>query len=174
MKKQLSVVLVILLALFAVVPVTAGKRSKRKADEQTQAWRYELEAVQTGVQGTYLIKVWSFSKKPAVAAEQSKKNAVHGVIFKGFAGKQGVTGQKALVTDPTIEQTKEQFFKEFFATGGDYMRYVNNSSDGSIGAGDRFKVGKEYKIGVVLSVNVAQLRKYLESKGVVKALNSMF
>ena len=64
MGKQLSLGLVILFALIAVVPASSGtKRAKRKADEQTVDWRYELEAVQTGVQGTYLIKVWSFSKK---------------------------------------------------------------------------------------------------------------
>ena len=38
------------------------------------------------VVGTYAIKVYSYSKKPKVAIEAAKRNAVHGIIFKGLAG----------------------------------------------------------------------------------------
>ncbi|HEY9124892.1 MAG TPA: hypothetical protein VIO15_11175, partial [Bacteroidales bacterium] len=61
-----------------------------------------------------------------------------------------------------------------FADGGDYMRYVAESSDGSIGAEDRLKVGKEYKIGIVVSVQKDLLRKDLEKAGIIRALDSGF
>ena len=63
------------------------EKGKKKADKQTVAWRYELEAEGTGVQGTYQIKVWSYSRNVETATEQSKKNAVHGIIFKGINSK---------------------------------------------------------------------------------------
>jgi hypothetical protein len=36
------------------------------------------------------------------------------------------------------------------------------------------KVGKEYKVGVVVSVYKDNLRKALEQAGVIKGLNSLF
>jgi len=65
----------ILMAVFMNIAVVASAQARKKADKDTQEWRYEIEVVQTGTQGTYLIKVWSYSKKPDVAIEQAKKNA---------------------------------------------------------------------------------------------------
>ena len=149
-------------------------QAKKKANKDTEAWRYEIEAVQTGVQGTYLIKVWSYSKKPDVAIEQAKKNAVHGVIFKGFAGKQGVQGQQPLTNNVNLEQEKAEFFDAFFSNGGKYMKFVATTNDGAVAAEDRMKIGKEYKVGVIVSVNVASLRKDLEDASIIKKLGAGF
>ena len=146
----------------------------KKADKDTRNWVYEIEPVGVGTQGSYLIKVWSYSKKPMVALEQAKKNAVHGIIFKGFTGIQGVPGQRPLTNNPNLEVEQAEFFKNFFAEGGKYMKFVNITNDGSVAAEDRLKIGKEYKIGVVVSVNVAGLRKDLEDAGMVLGLNSGF
>lgn len=146
----------------------------KKADKDTRNWVYEIEPVSVGAQGSYLIKVWSYSKKPIVALEQAKKNAVHGIIFKGFTGIQGVPGQRPLTNNPNLEVEQAEFFKNFFAEGGKYMKFVNITNDGSVAAEDRLKIGKEYKIGVVVSVNVAGLRKDLEDAGMVRGLSSGF
>jgi len=145
----------------------------RKADKDTRNWVYEIEPVGVGSQGTYLIKVWSYSKKPLVALEQAKKNAVHGIIFKGFLGVNGIPGQRPLTNNPNLEIEQAEFFKNFF-DGGKYMKFVNVSNDGAVAAEDRLKVGKEYKIGVIVSVNVAGLRKDLEDGGILKGLSSGF
>jgi hypothetical protein len=145
-------------------------QAKRKADKDTEAWRYEIEVVQTGVQGTYLVKVWSYSKKPDVAIEQAKKNAVHGIIFRGFAAKQGISGQQPLTSNVNLEMEKEDFFKPFFNDGGKYLKFVSLTNDGAVAAEDRMKIGKEYKVGVIVSVNVSMLRKDLEDAGIIKKL----
>lgn len=154
--------------------LVANAQAKKKADKDTEAWRYEIEVVQTGTQGTYLIKVWSYSKKPDVAIEQAKKNAVHGVIFKGFTGTSSVPGQKAITNNVNLEEEKADFFKPFFADGGKYMKFVSTSNDGAVAAEDRMKIGKEYKVGVLVSVNVSALRKDLEDAGIIKSLSSGF
>ncbi len=149
--------------------------AKYKAKRDMEAYRYEIECVGIGVQGTYLIKVWTYSKKPKVAIMQSKKNAVHGVIFKGFAGGgQGCTSQKALANNPAIEEEKAEFFDGFFDDRGGFNRYVAVSNDGALDSGDVLKVGKEYKIGVVVSVMKDDLRKELEAAGIVRGLDSGF
>lgn len=172
MKKLVALSSLILLMIIGL-SISVNAQAKKKADKDTEDFIYEVEVVSVGTQGTYLIKVWSYSKKPTVAINQAKKNAVHGVIFKGFAGKQGVPGQKALAT-PEVEQDKKAFFVEFFDDKGNYNRYVTGSGDGDVAAGDIMKVGKKYKIGVVVSVNVSDLRKALEQAGVIKGLGSGF
>ena len=87
----------------------------------------------------------------------------------------GCKTQKPLVRNPNIENEKADFFKEFFAEGGKYMKYVSVTNDGAVGAGDRLKISKrEYKIGVIVSVRKDQLRKDLENAGIVKGLSSGF
>jgi hypothetical protein len=137
-------------------------------------YRYELECVGTGTDGTYLVKVWNYSKKSKKAIAEAKRNAVHGVIFKGFGGGPGCTGQKPLANSPGIEEQHKDFFEAFFADGGKYLKYVNESTDGSIDADDITKVGKEYKIGIVVSVAKDALRQDLEAAGIVKGLSSGF
>jgi hypothetical protein len=169
-KSKLIFTFLLLITLSINVVAQAGK----KADKDTEIWRYEIEVIQTGVTGTYLIKVWSYSKKPEVAIEQSKKNAVHGIIFKGFTGKSGVPGQSPLANNVNLEEEKSDFFKPFFADGGKYMKFVSTSTDGAVAAEDRMKIGKEYKVGVIVSVNVAELRKDLENASVIKSLSKGF
>ena len=166
----------LLIILLAVVtfPLFGNAQAKKKADKDTNNWRYEIEAVQTGVQGTYLIKVWSYSKKPDVAIEQAKKNAVHGIIFRGFAGTDRVPGQSPLTNNPNLQDEKADFFDAFFADGGKYMKFVSLTNDGAVAAEDRMKVGKEYKIGVLISVRKEDLRKDLENAGIIKGLSAGF
>ncbi len=166
---------VLLIAVFISIAVTmAHAQAKKKANKDTENWRYEIECVSVGASGSYLVKVWSYSKKPVVAIEQAKKNAVHGILFKGFTGKGAGCTQKPLISNPNLEQEKEDFFNSFFETGGKYMKFVSTSGDGSINAEDILKLGKEYKIGVILSVSKDNLRKDLEAEGLIKSLGSGF
>jgi hypothetical protein len=168
MKKALTLLLLISTAsIFA--------QAQKKADKATDAFRYEIECAGIGTDGTYLIKVWSYSKKGSVAISQAKKNAVHGILFKGFAGGgRGCNSQKPLISNPNVEQEKKDFFEPFFAEGGKYMKFVSSTSDGNVDAADRIKVGKEYKIGVIVSVMKDELRKDLEAAGVIRGLASGF
>ncbi|MCI7575748.1 MAG: hypothetical protein MSS82_03060 [Bacteroidales bacterium] len=161
-------VLIALLAMFICLPGFAG--SKRKADKDTNRFRYEIECAGNGVQGTYLLKVWSFSKKPHIAIEQCKKNAVHGVIFKGTTGTNGCIPQRALAATPGIEMEYKEYFDYFFNDNGEYLKYVSLTE----GTQEILKVGKEYKVGVIVSVQKDALRKALEQAGVIKALGAGF
>jgi hypothetical protein len=154
---------------------SAFSQAQKKADKQTERWRYEVECAGIGKEGTYLVKVWSYSKKPQVAMEQCKKNAVHAIIFQGFSGgAQGCTPQRALTNNPALEQEKADFFEEFFAQGGKYMKYVSSATDGAVGSGDVVKIGKEYKVGIVVTVFKDNLRKDLEALGILKGTNTGF
>ncbi|MFC2110534.1 hypothetical protein ACFLRU_05465 [Bacteroidota bacterium] len=173
MKKTLLFLVVLCFSVTANAQLF--KSSKKKANEQTKLWRYETICSGVGVQGTVLLKVYSYSKKPRISKEQSKKNAVHAVIFKGFVGGNGCRSQKSLARGNAIEIENKVYFDTFFADGGDYLRYVNLTNDGRVAAGDVQKVSRrEYKVGVVVSVNKADLRKRLERDGIIKSLSHGF
>ena len=161
--------MIVLLTSFSV-----EAQSRRKSKKDTHQFRYEIECIGEGKGGTYAIKVFSYSKKPNIAIEAAKRNAVHGIIFKGLAAGD-CKSKPALARNPNLENEKSDFFKSFFADGGRYSKFVTTSTDGAIEAGDITKVSKkEFKVGVNVSVNVTLLRKELESAGIIKGLSNMF
>lgn len=170
------VLLILLICLIPLANATAGnKKAKKKADADTAGWNYEIDLVATGKQGSVIVKVWSVSKKPEVAAEQSKKNAVHGVVFKGLAPVDRTPGKSPIVRDRAGYHQNADFFSGFFADGGDYMRFVTLTNNGALDAGDVLKVSKkEYKVGVTVTVNYDELRRYMEKNGIVRKLSDGF
>ena len=162
-------ILLSLLAFVLCMPASAGIRQKQ-ANKDTDQFRYEIECAGNAIQGTYLVKVWSYSKKASVAENQCRKNAVHGVIFKGYGGGQGCVSQRPLASSPGAEAQFEEYFKSFFADGGEFQKYASIMG----GTTETVKVGKEYKVGVVVSVRKDDLRKALEAAGVIRGLNSGF
>jgi hypothetical protein len=157
---------------FLLLSGTLFGQARKKADEDTENWRYEIEGQAEGKDGSYVVKVWSYSKKKDVAIEQAKKNAVHGIIFQGFTGAGKVSSQPPIARTPGLEIEKADFFKTFFADNGPYMKYVSVTNDGSIDPNDRLKVGKEYKIGVLVSVKKDLLKKDLQAQGIIKAMGA--
>lgn len=151
-----------------MIAYAGSKKKQEKADEDTQSFRYELEYIKSAGTGLANVKVWNYSKNPNIATEQTKKNAVHGVLFKGYSGA-GST-QPPIVRDAAALSNHAEFFKAFFGEGGEYMRYVTST----VGSPEVTKVGKEYKIGQTIQVNTAQLRKHLEQAGVIRGLSSGF
>ena len=166
MRKLLLSLLVVALCM----PVMAAV-GKKKADKDTKQFRYELECAGNAVQGTYLVKVWSYSKKASVAENQCRKNAVHGVIFKGYGGRGAeCVQQRPLANNPGVETQYAEYFNSFFADGGEFQKYASIVE----GTTESVKVGKEYKVGCVVSVRKEDLRKALEAAGVIRGLGSMF
>ena len=125
---------------------------------------YELNCLGVGSEGSNLIKVYSYASNYNKALNQAKHDAVHGILFKGIVGGNGCSNQPAIVK-PQELAANQAFFDKFFKSG-EYLRFVNISNDGSL------RVGNQYKIGVVVSVQKDALRKYLEQAGVIKRLDA--
>lgn len=175
MKKILS--LFVLVLLIAGNTVCAGTKSqKKKADEHTATWNYEVETTAKNASGNYLLKVWSFSKNTFIAEEQAKKNAVHAIVFQGAPAnkEKRLTPLKPLLQDPILEEKHTDFFKKFFAEGGEYKRFARISNSGLADIINYGKKDMKYKVGVVVMVEIAALRKYLEQCGIIKSLSHGF
>lgn len=131
----------------------------------SQEWHYEITCAGTGVQGTYLVEVTSYGKTVDAALAQMKKDALHGVLFKGISGK---CTQKPLAGRAEVENENKSFFDKFFSASGDYEKYVIVDQNTGL---EVAKVGKrEYKVTKVVSVKKDMLRKDLEKAGIIKAL----
>lgn len=166
MKKNIIVILCILFSsLFSVLTDAKNKN-------ESEQWRYDIECAGAGSEGTFLVKVWSYGKKGNIPTDDVKKNAVHGVLFKGVAGgPQGCTAQKALVRNGAVQHEKADFFETFFGKEGTYLKYASVTSS----TPEVIKLGKnEYKVGYIISVSKDQLRKDIESAGIIKSLSSGF
>ena len=163
-------ILTLLSCLSVLLLMTGCGASKQLNRTDTGQFVYEIEGVSNGAQGSYLVKVWTYSPTKYADIEKCKKNAVHGVIFKGYAGYGAVRPQAPLVREPGAEQTYADYFNTFFANGGEYNRYVTVTA----GSQEIVKVGRQYKVGLVVSVSKDMLRKTLEEAGVVKALGHGF
>lgn len=162
-----KIVLILSVFMLAITSFADNNKTNVAADD----FRYDIEYCKTAADGMVMVKVWSYAKKANNALELARVNAVHGVIFRGFTSGSAAVSQRPLVTDPTVESTKADFFEAFFKDGGPYMRYVSSVLEGSE---EVRKVGKEYKVGVVVTVNKDMLRKHLEQAGIVRSLGSGF
>lgn len=130
----------------------------------SQEWHYEITCAGTGVQGTYMVEVTSYGKTVDAALAQMKKDAVHGVLFRGLTGK---CTQKPLAGKADVETEHKDFFDKFFGKSGDYAKYVVDDPNVAMVP---VKIGKQYKVTKVLSVKKDMLRRDLENVGIIKVL----
>ncbi len=130
----------------------------------SQEWHYEITCAGTGIQGTYLVEVTSYGKTVDAALAQMKKDAVHGVLFRGLTGK---CTQKPLAGRAEVENEHKVFFDKFFGKSGDYAQYVVDDPNVVMVP---VKIGKQYKVTKVVSVKKDMLRKDLEKAGIIKTL----
>ncbi len=144
-------------------------------DRDPEPLMYEIYSDGVGAQGTYLIKVYLYTKKVKhVNDPDLKKAAIHGVLFRGFSPleKGGVT-QKPLLSDPSLEQSNASYFDKFFSNDGTFMHFatiVPNTYEVVKSGRKAFK----YKICVTAQVHKDALRKEMEKNGIIKSLSSVF
>lgn len=131
---------------------------------------FEVKFIKTGVDGTTLFKVISEGKNSKQAIDNAKSDAVKAVLFKGIPNSDII---KPLISDSEAVLNFNSFFSDFFSNEK-YLDYVQLLNDGEIAGEDRVKVNGKYKIGLVVSVQKAKLRKLLENERIIKSLNSGF
>lgn len=171
---------ILLILLSIMVPVVmfsaeGPKGKKKKADKNTHEWYYELEAFSSPYRGSCNVKVWSYGPDIMTARDQAAKNAVHGVIFRGIPGnpEKRLSALPPMVEDFSAEETNKEFFRDFFKDGGPYLRYATKTV--SAGSDEIVKYGrKNYKVGIIITVQYDALRKMLEQQGITESLTSGF
>lgn len=174
------------LCFLFITTALCSQENQRKADKATFQWEYDIECYGgTAKRGYRLVKVWSYSKEKSIAIEQAMKNAVHGIIFKGYSAQQKVCREsRPLMNKELTQQEYKAFFEDFFQDNGEFNRFVSTASDnaGTIEVQKLVKNKKgnkrdkfhKYRIGVVVTVASNELRKYLENKNIINSLSKGF
>jgi hypothetical protein len=159
MKKNLFKYLLIL-SLTGLVSCTSTKQVT-----STAVWgQHEIECLGIDFDGTQQLKVYSKGANRSDAIEKALKMAVHAVTFESITG--GDCNARPIIVEANAERKYEEYFHIFFATGGEYRKYVQlakNSNAGTIkGKGDGLTL-------YVIHVNVdrASLRKRFESDHII-------
>jgi len=149
--------------------VDAQSKSKRKTAGIYDT-NFEAVCEGTGTEGTQLFKIYFYFKKEKNAGLHAKENAVKALLFQGIPSGKGCVN-RGLVTLQEYEENIE-YFDAFFDEGGPYLMYVNLIGDSLI---ERVKMPKKtYKAAWVVSVNYDNLRRTLETDGIISSLGSGF
>ncbi|MFS4456356.1 hypothetical protein [Maribacter sp. 2304DJ31-5] len=176
---------IVLYATISIGFMVTAQKKQKLADKDTFEWEYDIECYGgTAKHGFKLVKIWSYSKEKSIATAQAKKNAVHGIIFKGYAGEgRGCRSSRPLMNREMTDKEYKDFFKDFFSNDGNFNRFVTYASNHK-GVTDVQKLVKkkkekrekfhQYKIGVVVRVASDELRKHLEKKGMINSLAKGF
>ena len=133
-------------------------------------YNYELLCNGVGVNGIYLIKCYSYGSTLENARKKVKRDAVHGVLFKGVSAnsKKGCSKQEPICS--VSYEDKQEWFNNFFENW-DYLQYVTLSNDGNVAASDRIKIKRGYKVGFTVAVKSDKLRQRMEKEGLANKLN---
>lgn len=170
MRRVLTLVLVA-----AMVTAVQAQRKKKKEIAGYTKQNYELSCIGVGNEGTKLIAIYGYGKTPERATYEAKRNAVHGVIFKGTEiNSGGCMGVKALAKSPSLEMERQDFFQKFFEDGGQYLSYISLSSEAKANRSVVKVDKKTYKVGTAVAIRYDALRKDLEKAGIIKKLSSGF
>lgn len=146
------------------------------AKDDVPDYDYELSLVKENVASTSgykVFKVWSFGKKKEILTQEiCMRNAIHGLLFKGLAaGDVGNQGNvPALV--PAGYNSHKEYFDSFFGNG-EFKQFISATSRGQQ-AGDVIKMGKKYKVGLLVQVNYNALRSRLEADRIIEGITDIF
>lgn len=102
------------------------------------------------------------------------RNAIHALLFKGIAASDVGTQGNFPAMCPEGYDAHKEYFDGFFDSG-DYRQFIQLTSRGAQQAGDVVKTAnKEWKVGLLVQVNVNALRKRLEADHVIQGVRSIF
>ncbi|MDE6535129.1 MAG: hypothetical protein K2K82_03865 [Muribaculaceae bacterium] len=176
MKRIISTILTAVILLTSPLTMDAKKPvDKQKAMKE---WaNYEATTQSVGQNGTKSLKVWGFGKKVDKAIEQAKKNAVHACLFKGVPGNSNAMKTPAIFANQgniLVLDENFEYFYDFFNENGDYLNYVNITTDGYPSGQDRREVKGGYKVAVNVQVMYDNLKQRMKDDGILKSAADRF
>lgn len=161
--------LILILLLFAFVPNYGQGRKLMKSWDN-----YEVATVQVGSDGTKFVKVWGYGKNLKKAMLQAKKNAIHACIFRGLPGTETAMATPPLCNNSDAFEQNRAYFESFFSDSGDFVRYLNMTTDTVPSGTDMRAVKSGYKVALYIQIMYDNLRKRLEDDGIIRGLSTGF
>lgn len=168
-------ILLVVVAIMVVLPHLSEAQSKREIKALMESFNnYEVTTERVAVDGTKFVKVWGYGKKVDAAIVQAKKNAVHACLFRGLPGMETAMPTPAIFKSESSFDEHRDYFIKFFTTGGDYIKYINVTTDGVPSGQDRRQVRGGYKVALYVQVMYDNLKDKMEEDGLVRKLSTGF
>lgn len=167
----------LIIMLFALVPALSFAKKIDKREVIATWSKYEVSTVAVGQNGTKSLKVWGYGKKIDKAIEQAKKNAVHACLFRGCPGAANARETPAIFKLQGSEQVSIdnfEYFYDFFEENGDYIAFVNVTTEGIPSGQDRRQVKGGYKVCISVQVMYDNLRDKMKRDGILNDSSSRF
>jgi hypothetical protein len=121
---------------------------------------YQTDCVSIQTDGYIVIKIWDTKAGKSYKSEQSRKDAVHALLFSGISGSKAEDFENF-----------QKIEKEFFSKNGRWVLYTRSSSiETTLPEGIGEKNWKVYQV----VVSKGGLKKYLEDQKIIKSLNTGF
>ena len=132
---------------------------------------YQTECVSIQTDGYTTIKIWDTKAGKSYKPEQSRKDAVHALLFSGISGSKGCTTQEPLLKKSEDIENFQKIEKAFFSKNGKWVLYTRSSStETTLPEGIGEKNWKVYQV----AISKDALKKYLEEQKIIKSLNTGF
>lgn len=74
--------------------------------------------------GSQILYVWGEGQSLEEATVMAQSNAIRAVVFDGINGGKAGCNTKPLVTRGSSDERNQAYFRDFFAKGGPYLRYL--------------------------------------------------
>lgn len=158
--------LVFLTLVFAVVGASCNTSRQIYTN-----YTYETECLGNGQDGFQILKTWGKGRTRSEAIGQAQKNGVRDVLFKGVTKGPGGCFVRPIITEVNAQERYEEFFNSFFSDNGDYKKFVTRKTNAVDNINIKEKsarAGYEKTYSVVVEVSYANLRSYMQSKGILK------
>lgn len=132
---------------------------------------YQTECVTLESDGYVTIKIWDTKKGAKYKPEQSRKDALHAILYSGIAGGKGCATQPPILNKTVEQENFKSIEKSFFAKKGKWSMFTRSSATETTSpANQGVKNWKVYQV----SISKNELRKYLEDQKIIKSLNNGF
>jgi hypothetical protein len=150
--------------ILAVISLMLNSFTYNKRTYQTQCVTLESD-------GYVTIKIWDTKKGSKYKPEQSRKDALHAILYSGIAGGIGCATQPPILNKTEEQENFKSIEKSFFANKGKWSMFTRSSAtETTLPANLGVKNWKVYQV----SISKNELRKFLEDQKIIKSLNNGF
>lgn len=149
----------------AAVLLMAGCRGHKEVSGTWSNYEFGTSYVNASPSGEVTLRSWGSGPNKSGAIEAAMKNAVNDVIFKGIKGGKGYMSQP-IVTEVNARERYAAYFDRFFADGGEYKKFVKETSGSDMSRTKSKSDGRE-NFGVTVTVDRPALVRQLREDNVI-------
>lgn len=132
---------------------------------------YQTECISIETDGYLVLKIWKTKKGEKYKPEQARKDAINAILYSGISGVNGCQTQPSLLSNNDEITKFKNIKKDFFRRNGTWTTFTRNSTtETTVPTTITDKNWKVYQVSIAKN----KLRKFLEDKKIINALNTGF